>query len=324
MQLAVLADIHGNLPALEAVLAELERLQPDQVVLNGDLINAVPFSTEVIDRVSAEAWAVVRGNHEFYYLDHGTERAAASRNDPERWGQLHWLIERITPAQGMYLAMLPDDCTFYLPGTQPIRVTHGLPGRNRVGLFRAQPDEAIAAEIEVVHERTFVTAHTHVQIDRHVRVVKDMSGALSVNPHGDIHRNEISNGIRHWHVVNPGSVGLPLNARATAQFAILESVPESEEPGGWRVTHYEVPYDRRPALEAFHTTGMLEAGGVISLLFYWELVSAEPEIIHFYRWAFENGHDPDRENIRDIFTRYMDATARDHYIRALDPLNGNA
>ncbi len=44
MRLAVLADIHGNLPALEAVLAELERLQPDAVVLDGDLINGVPFS----------------------------------------------------------------------------------------------------------------------------------------------------------------------------------------------------------------------------------------------------------------------------------------
>ena len=47
MRLAILADIHGNLPAFEAVCAELERLQPDGVVVDGDLINAVPFSPQV-------------------------------------------------------------------------------------------------------------------------------------------------------------------------------------------------------------------------------------------------------------------------------------
>ena len=47
MRIAILADIHGNLHALEAVAAELERLQPDHVILDGDLINAVPFSPEV-------------------------------------------------------------------------------------------------------------------------------------------------------------------------------------------------------------------------------------------------------------------------------------
>ena len=71
MQIAILADIHGNLAALTAVMAELERLQPDYVVVNGDLINAVPFSAEVIDLVRAQNWVVVRGNHEFYYLDFG-------------------------------------------------------------------------------------------------------------------------------------------------------------------------------------------------------------------------------------------------------------
>ena len=114
MRLAILADIHGNLPALEAVVEELERLQPDHVVVDGDLINAVPYSTEVIDFIRAQRWLVVRGNHEFYYLDFGTERAIPGCEDPDRWGQLHWLVENITPAQGQYLAMLPDDCTFFI------------------------------------------------------------------------------------------------------------------------------------------------------------------------------------------------------------------
>lgn len=321
MRLALLADIHGNLPALEAVCAELERWQPDQVVIDGDLINAVPFSAAVIDLVRTRPWAVVRGNHEFYYLDFGTERAAAGNADPDRWGQLHWLVDQVTPAQGAYLAMLPDDCTFYVPGTQPLRIAHGVPGRNRVGFYREQPAAKIAAEIEAVAEATLVSAHTHVQIDRHIRVDEDLREILDADPHGvtDIHR-PLPAAHRHWHLVNPGSVGLPLNGRPTAQFALLDSVPDYVEPGGWQVTHVQVDYDRRPALEAFFTSGMLEAGGVISELFYWEVVTAESEIIRFFRWGIANGLDPDRSPIRAVFEQYVAATGRDQYVRERDPL----
>lgn len=322
MRLALLADIHGNLPALEAALGALEQLQPDAVIVNGDLINAVPFSTEVIDRIRAENWVVVRGNHEFYYLDFGTERAVPNAHDAERWGQLHWLIERIAPQHGNYLAMLPDERTLYLPGTQPLRVAHGVPGRNRVGFNNHQPDEKIVADVAAVTQRTLLSAHTHVQVDRHVRSGGDLRQALDLDPHGgamaDAHA--AASPPRHWHVVNPGSIGLPLNGDPRAQFAVLDSVTEAEEAGGWKVMFQRVEYDRRPALEAFTHTGMLEAGGVISQLFYWELVTAKPEIIRFYSWAYENGVDPDQVSMTDLFRRYCAATGRDAHVAAQDPL----
>jgi len=318
MRLAILADIHGNLPALEAVLKTLERIQPDYVAVNGDLINGVPFSAEVIDRLRATSWAIVRGNHEFYLLDHGTERAVPGSADTERWGQLHWLVASITPEQSAFLAMLPDERTFCFPNTQPLRMTHGLPGRNRVSLYRNQPEEKIAAELANVQEQTFVTAHTHIQIDRHVTWQMAAASHLTTHLHGDMQC--IDQPERHWHVVNPGSVGLPLNRRTEAQFAVVESVDLSREAGGWRVTHYQVPYDRCAALDAFAARGMLEAGGIISRLFYWELVTAEVEIIYFYRWAYENGLDPDRNRLPDIFARYDAATGRSQYVRRRDPL----
>ena len=77
---------------------------------------------------------------------------------------------------------------------------------------------------------------------------------LAADPHGgaDCHSHP-SPMHRHWHVINPGSVGLPLDGQPMAQFAMIESVPEQVARGGWRVTHHAVAYDRRPALEAFHT-----------------------------------------------------------------------
>jgi len=319
MNIAVIADIHGNLPALEAVIAALERLQPDHVALNGDLINGIPFSAQVVDRVREFDWLVVRGNHEFYYLDFGTERAVPDVDDAERWGQLHWLVDHLSPEQGGYLATLSDERTFYLAGTQPLRMAHGVPGRNRVGFYHEQADEKILAEIHDIPQATLVSAHTHVQIDRHVVCQDDPADLLATMPHPD-HVGANGHCARHrWHVINPGSVGLPINGDVRAQFAVLTSVPDEVEPGGWRVTHHRIDYDRRPALAAYESSGMLAAGGVISRLFYWELVTAEPEIIYFYRWAYRHGRDPDAD-IRRCLDAYIEATGRDQYVRVRDPL----
>ena len=113
--------------------------------------------------------------------------------------------------------------------------------------------------------------------------------------------------------------GLPLNGDPAAQFAMLESVPDRLVPGGWRATHYRIPYDRRPALAAFAESGMAAAGGVITTLFYWELVTAEPEIVTFYRWARAHGYDADGD-ITPAFAAYAAATGRAELIRSQDPL----
>lgn len=312
MRIALLADIHGNLPALEAVGVVLQQIQPDLVLLDGDIINATPFSAEVVDHVRSQKWAVVRGNHEFYYLDYGTERAAPGYADPTRWGQLHWLMAQIRPDQGAYLATLPDELTLYIPGTQPLRVAHGVPGRNRIGFYNQQPDAKIAPELAAIQEHTVISAHTHVQIDRQIPRVLS-----TPTPHHDQATGAGTNG-RQWHLINPGSVGLPLNGIPKAQFAVIENVAETAVSGGWQATMHQVEYDRRPVLDAFQSTGMLESGGVITQLFYWQVVTAQPEIVLFYRWARENGVDPDQDAIT-AFRAYVADARRDAYVRALDP-----
>jgi predicted phosphodiesterase len=311
MRIAVLADIHGNLPALAAVIAELERLQPDQVVLDGDLINGAPFNSAVIDLVRRQDWAVVRGNHEFYYLDFGTARATPGCEDPHRWGQLHWLVEQIQPEQGRYLGMLPDERILYLPGTQPICVAHGVPGQNRLGFHSETPAAEVAAALVGIAAQTVISAHTHVQVDRLIERALGSAG-MSAEPTADGEPAQ-------WHLVNPGSVGMPINGDARAQFALLEAVPAHSVPGGWRATFYRVPYDRRPTLAAFAETGMSLAGGVMSKLFYWQLVTALPELIYFFRWAYKQGLDPDCA-LADVFQQYLLATQRDQQVHSDDPL----
>ena len=68
MQIAVLSDIHGNLPALEAVAADLERLDPDLVFVAGDFQNRGPNPREVTQFVAESGWTLLRGNHEDYVI----------------------------------------------------------------------------------------------------------------------------------------------------------------------------------------------------------------------------------------------------------------
>ncbi len=311
MRLAILADIHGNIYALQAVAGRLEQLQPDAVIVVGDLINAVPFSSQVVDFLRQTDWIILRGNHEFYYLDFVNGRAPDAWQDAERWGQLHWLVAHLRPDQGVYLAALPDDMTLYFPGTEPIRLAHGIPGQHRFGFTEDMPDDEIAAALQDVSQQVYVNAHTHVQFDRIVQ-------ARPSHPAGDPadFLNGPSPAPRTWRAVNPGSVGLPLNGDVRAQFAILESDPAVW--GGWRVYHHRVAYDRRPALEGYITSGMLEAGGVMSELFYWELVTAEREIPYFFLW--KRAHlPPDGLSFQEELDAYKAATGRDAYVRARDP-----
>ena len=332
MRLAVLADIHGNLPALEAVQSELERIQPDSVVLDGDLINPIPFSNQVIDSVRARDWAVVRGNHEFYLLDYGTERAPAGSEDAERGRCLHWLVKRIGTAQANYLAALPDALTLRYPGTQPICVSHGVPGRNRVGFYQDTEAEKVISAINMIEEATVISAHTHVQVDRvlHTAAGSGPGSAAREAGRGLSNRGAAAGSpqpqkerARSWRLINPGSIGLPLNGDVRAQFATLESVPEAVAPGGWRVTHHQTPYDRRPALEAFRSQGLLQEGGPIAQLFYWELVTAEQEIVSYFRWSWSNGFNPDASGLADSFAAYKAATGREELVRQRDPLKAD-
>lgn len=88
-RLATLADIHGNLLALEVVLADLAQSEIDQVIVAGDVINWGPFSAPVMARVAAAGWARIRGNNEDYLLDYATPRAPCC---PERRLSLDLLV----------------------------------------------------------------------------------------------------------------------------------------------------------------------------------------------------------------------------------------
>lgn len=132
MRVAVLCDVHGNLPALEAVLAEVAALDVDRIVCGGDVV-AGPFEADCVALLLEHDAAFVRGN---------AERDAA---------ELSWLRE------------LPVSLS--LGG---VRYCHGSPRRDDEILTRVSPDERLRAALEGVEEPLVVGGHTHVQFAREV------------------------------------------------------------------------------------------------------------------------------------------------------------
>src|SRR3990172_3513430 len=96
-KLAILSDIHGNLPALEAVMADLENFEVDQVIVAGDVINFGPYSNQTAEFVIEKGWPVIRGNNEYFLLDYKTPRALDEWNDPVQFAPTTWTNQQIDP-----------------------------------------------------------------------------------------------------------------------------------------------------------------------------------------------------------------------------------
>ncbi|HVC34567.1 MAG TPA: metallophosphoesterase family protein [Chloroflexota bacterium] len=269
-RLAILADVHGNLPALEAVMADLARFAVDHVVVAGDLINLGPFPAEVVDAVLEQGWSVIRGNHEYYLLDYQTARAPAAWSDPLRWSMVRWSSQRLGEQRRRRIATWPDTLSLRFPDGPPILVVHGVPRSPWTGIGRRATDEEIGQHLADVAEPVVVVGHTHLTMDRRV------------GP---------------WQVLNPGSLGDPLDGISTASYLLLES-----NSHGWQPQFRRVPYDRARLFAECDKQGYVETCGVIGHFAVEEFKTARPEISPFLRWY--DATCPDRPLTMDLLAEY--------------------
>jgi predicted phosphodiesterase len=259
-RLAVLADIHGNLPALEAVLADLAQFEVDQVIAAGDVINWGPFSAQVMERVTAGGWPAIRGNNEYYLLDYDTPRAPPEWSDGEQWPLLPWLRGQMSARAHRQIAAWPDSLGLRFPDAPALRVVHGSPRSNVEAIFAISPEAELQAMLAGVEEAFVVAAHTHLPMERSVA---QPDGAHSAP----------------WQIFNPGSVGVPLNGVHLARYMLLEG-----DAAGWRADWREVPIDPQPVLREFERQGFAEACGVVGELVLREFRNARLELLPFLRW----------------------------------------
>jgi putative phosphoesterase len=153
MRLAVLADIHGNLPALEAVLAQLDAEPPDAIVVAGDLIPG-PFPIECLATLRARPEPVhwVKGNGERDVVS----TYDGHQDDDERRIRRH-NAAALTRGDRDDLDSWPID---------GVCVCHGSPRSEDEFLTRGTPDDVLVEALEGTAERLVVGGHTHQQMVR--------------------------------------------------------------------------------------------------------------------------------------------------------------
>ncbi len=262
--LAVIADLHGNLPALEAVLADLERVQPDAVVIAGDFVNRGPQSHAVVARASRLGFAAISGNHDTWLAS-----LARGEHLPTDW-RTTWATpvrratEELTPEDRRWLEALPFSLRVDLPGADPALIVHGSPRHAREGMGRMMSTERLAEALAGVEERLVIGAHIHYPYE-------------------------------HWlgnqHVVVIGAVGCPFNRDINAQYGLF-----TWRKDRWRFEHRSVAYDHEPLYAAWRASGYLDDGSLASELMMLEHRTARTQYVPFFEWAQAHGLELTREN----------------------------
>ena len=190
MRIAALYDIHGNLRALEAVLAEVEEYAPDRILIGGDMALG-PMPREVLERLETlgSRAVYVRGNCDREMVAAlGGEFAHATP-----WGtRTRWAAERCTIAQMRLLAGLPTTLTLAVDGLGDVLFCHGSPRRDDEILTRVSSPQRLRVALAGRNLPRVVHGHTHVQYERTV-------------------------GTTHW--ICPGSVGIPYESEPGARWA---------------------------------------------------------------------------------------------------------
>jgi predicted phosphodiesterase len=191
VRVAALYDIHGNLPALEAVLAEPDVAGADVVVVGGDaLAGPMPAETLTLLEGLGERARWVRGNAEREVL----ERRDADPRDGDIWERRDtWVEAQLTSDQLARVARWPATVEVEVDGLGPTRFCHATP-RDDSEIFTAITPAGDVEPMLAAAEPTIVCGHTHVQFDRPV-------------------------GGRR--VVNAGSVGMPYEDEPGARWCLL-------------------------------------------------------------------------------------------------------
>jgi predicted phosphodiesterase len=187
MRVAALYDIHGNLPALESVLEELQRATIDQIVVGGDLLSG-PMQVDCIERLSALSapvhYLMGNGDREVIATRHGDEN---KRLPPFALEMLRWSARQLANEHVQWIASWPNTVTLQIPRLGRVLFCHATP-RDDNEIFTARTDEARLLPIfDAAKADVVVCGHTHMQFDRIVgktRVVNAGSVGMPFGPPG--------------------------------------------------------------------------------------------------------------------------------------------
>ena len=233
-RVAAIYDVHGNLPALEAVLAELESVKPDLFVVGGDVV-AGPMPTEVMDRLVTlcESICFVRGNADREVVAAYDDRPHADPIDvadpAERTAA--FAASKIDRAHRDLLASFAERLVVEIEGVGQVLFCHGSPRSDEEIVTAATTEGRLREILARVDQDLVVCGHTHAQFDRRIGAKR---------------------------VVNAGSVGMPYQGKPVGAFWLLLGT------GGVSLRRSDYDLDR--TVKQIRATGYPDAEYMVEIL----------------------------------------------------------
>ena len=248
MTIAIFSDIHANLPALEAVYTELDRIRPDMVFCLGDLVGYAPWPNQVVAMIRERGIPTIAGNYDEGVGLNSDDCGCAYKTDEDRARG----VESITFTNGMistdnreYLRLLPRQFRVDL-GTGDDRATvlmvHGSPRKINEYLFEDRPDASFHRMMEAADADVMIFGHTHKPYTRVLEYEKDGQQ-------------------RFRRIINTGSVGKPKDGDPRACLTLLQFGGQSArvDPDGVAVTFVRVDYDAERTASAIEASALPNA-----------------------------------------------------------------
>jgi putative phosphoesterase len=251
MKIAALYDIHGNLPALNAVLEELEEVQPDLIVVGGDVIpGPMPRQTLVRLIQFGDRVRFIRGNGDREVVDAFDGLPFDSGIGKEVRERIRWTARQLEQPQRDFLAQWPEQLALHVEGLGSVLFCHATP-RNDLEIFTPiTPQVRLNSIFSGVESQIVVCGHTHMQFELQAGSVR---------------------------ILNAGSVGMPYADRPGAYWLLLE--PQGVE---FRRTEYDTEIAAQqvrtsgyPQAEEFAAENLLKVPTAVEATEYFERMAAK-------------------------------------------------
>jgi predicted phosphodiesterase len=215
MRIAIISDSHGNLTALDAVLAEVDRTGPyDAVLMGGDVAYGGPFPAECIDRIMERGLPAVRGNTDQMIMD-----AVSGSGDAHG----DWVVDQLHDGHLNFLQSISVQYTVDIGQGRTLGLVHATPWSIYESFL---PDSSDVDFRRMLHEAgTSALAYGHIHLQ---------------------HQRSLDTGV----VIGVGSVGLPFDGDRRAMFTVIDAAA-----GGLSVDFRRLEYDVEKAISEAKTRG---------------------------------------------------------------------
>lgn len=261
MRYAVLADVHANLEALDAVLAAASAAGADRLVCAGDLVGYHADPDACVARLREAGAVCVAGNH---------DRVAAGLGEPRDFGAVArraalWTRAHLSPSSRAFLAGLPVhrvvDGRFLL--------VHGALHPAPNADLHLSSHARAARSIQALEDgpwgvRLAFFGHTHRPVVHEARG-RSLSTTGPRPPEGSMAEQSVQLG-GAWYLINPGSVGQPRDGDPRASFLLFDAEPVRAGGAGGAVSFRRVPFDREACLAKADRAGLRAAPGPLARL----------------------------------------------------------